>query len=515
MKKVILYFLMSAILLLNSCKTGKKENKVYTQTFEPKWESLIGNDIPEWLIEAKFGIYGHWGVYAVPAYHTEWYGKHMYNHEHDIYKHHVENWGDPAEFGYKEFVPLFKAERYNPEEWVEIIKQSGAKYAGLATVHHDGFCIWDSEFTRWNSMDMGPNRDLYGELVAELRENDIPVIATFHHIRTFNWYLPWVRSFWTEPDTAKRKEYAGRNYDIFDPEYGDLYWNEEVGRTRIEFLNEWRNKVKEVIDKYKPDIIWFDGGAFQEKSAGNLVQETLAYYYNKQVEWQKPVVVLNKLPGSMQFNFPYEMGVLTFEEGRDRPADEKRPWIDDMKIADQGWGYNTEQIYKEAPEIIRGLIDRVARGGGLLLNLSPKADGTIPEKQKETLKGIGDWLKINGEAIYGTRPWKIHAEGPVDKFFTTGKHPKWNFADNTDAGDVRFTVKENNLYVMALGWPEDMRLHIKSINSKENISSRIKSVGLLGWRKNKKRTVEEDGTHIVLPEVVNSVAVALKFELDK
>ncbi len=217
----------------------------------------------------------------------------------------------------------------------------------------------------------------------------------------------------------------------------------------------------------------------------------------------------------MQFNFPYEMGILTFEEGRDRQPNEKRPWIDDMKIADQGWGYVSGQNYKEAPEIIRGLIDRVARGGGLLLNLSPKADGTIPEKQKETLKGIGDWLKINGDAIYGTRPWKIHAEGPVDKFFTSGNHPKWNFADNTDAGDIRFTIKNNNLYVMALGWPEDMRLHIKSINNREDIASRIKSVSLLGSTKDVEWSVEADGTHVILPEVVDDVAVALKFELDK
>lgn len=501
------------LLLLNACKEGNKNRVVYNKVFEPTWESLSTNGIPEWLVDAKFGIYAHWGVYAVPAYQTEWYGKHMYNEEHAIYKHHAEKWGNPSVFGYKDFIPLFKAEHYNPAEWVDIIKQSGAKYAGLALVHHDGFCIWDTKFTRWNSVNMGPKRDLYGDFVAELRKNNMPVLATFHHIRTFNWYLPWAGPFWTVPDTVQRKKYAGKNYDIFNPEFGDLYWNEEVGRKKEDFIKEWRNKVTEVVDNYKPDMIWFDGGAFQEEKSARDVQELLAYYYNKQNEWQKPVVVLNKLPGSMVFNFPYEMGMLTFEEGRDRNPKESRPWIDDMKISDVGWGYVEGQIYKSANEIVDGLIDRVSRGGGLLLNLSPKADGTIPEGQKLSLKHVGEWLEINGDAIYSTRPWKIHAEGPTDKFISGGNHPKWNFTDNCNDEDVRFTIKKNNLYVMALGWPEDMQLHVKSINTRDDISSKIKDVQLLGSTKKVMWSIDENGTHIVLPEVVNDIAVALKFVL--
>ncbi|MEX0988214.1 MAG: alpha-L-fucosidase [Bacteroidales bacterium] len=508
-------FLIILMFLMGSCNSSKKKNEVFTQTFEPTWESLINNDIPEWLLDAKFGIYAHWGVYAVPAYFTEHYGKRMHKIGDHVYEHHLENWGDPSEFSYKEFIPMFKAEKYDPAEWVEIIKQSGAKYAGLATVHHDGFCIWDSEFTKWNSMDMGPKRDLFGEFAAELKKNEMPVIATFHHIRTFNWYLPWIGNYWQPVDSVEREKYLDKDWDIFNPEYGDLYWNDEVGRTREDFLVEWKNKVTEVLDNYEPDIIWFDGGAFRDETADNPVQEILAYYYNKQVEWQKPVVVLNKFPGSMEFNFPYELGILSFEEGRDRNANETRPWIDDMKIAHQGWGYNTDQIYKKAPEIVRGLIDRVSRGGGLLLNLSPKADGTIPEAQKEALRGVGKWLEVNGEAIFETRPWKIHAEGLEEKLRTPKPHPKWNFTDNIDARDIRFTVKDNNLYVMALSWPEDMHLHIKSIHSNDEIVDRIKNVQLLGSTKKVEWSVEEDGTHVVLPEVLNDVAVALKFTLSK
>jgi len=505
--------LLIFLFILSSCRIPSKEKKVYSHSFEPTWESLISNEIPDWLKDAKFGIYAHWGVYSVPAFETEWYGKRMYEIGSSVYEHHLKTYGDPSVFGYKELIPLFHAENYNPVDWADVIKQSGAKYAGFAVVHHDGFCLWDSKFTRWNSMNMGPKRDLYGDLVKELKKNDLKVIATFHNISTFNWYLPWIANFHSKPDSVKRKEYADKKWDIFDPEFGDLYWNDEIGSNKKDFIREWRNKVTEVIDIYKPDLLWFDGGIYQDESSVSEVQELLCYYYNKQNEWQKPVVVLNKLAGSMQFNFPKEFGMLTFEEGRDRLADEPGPWIDDMKISDRAWCYIEGQNYKTANEIVDGLVDRVSRGGGLLLNLSPKADGTIPEKQKTILREVGDWLKINGEAIFETRPWKIHAEGPQDKFLTQGNHPKWTFTDNCDSGDVRFTAKDNALYVIALGWPEDMQLLIRSIDSKNAISSgKIKSVNLLGSSEKVRWSVEKDGTHIVLPEKINDIALVLKFE---
>lgn len=507
--------LIIIFLFLGSCRNSSREKKTYSRTFEPTWESLSGNEIPEWLMDAKFGIYAHWGVYSVPAFETEWYGKKMYEIGSTVYDRHVKTYGDPSVFGYKEFIPRFHAEKFNPKDWAEIIKQSGAKYAGFAVVHHDGFCLWDSKFTRWNSMNMGPKRDLYGDLVKELRKKDLKVIATFHNLSTFNWYLPWIANFYSKPDSSKRKEYENKNWDIFDPEFGDIYWNDEIGSSKKVFIKEWRNKVTEVIDAYKPDLLWFDGGVFQDETSVSDVQELLCYYYNKQKEWIKPVVVLNKLAGSKQFNFPKNFGMLTFEEGRDRLADESRPWIDDMKISDKAWCYIEGQNYKSANEIIDGLIDRVSRGGGLLLNLSPKADGTIPESQKTILREVGDWLKVNGEAVFESRPWKIHAEGPQDKFLTKDNHPKWTFTDNCNSGDVRFTLKGNVLFVIALGWPDDMHLQIRSINSQQNIlTGAIKKVSLLGSSGRVEWSVEIDGTHIVLPEKLNDIALVLKFEID-
>ena len=500
-----------------SCKNPKSTLKVIDfKTYEPNWESLEGHPAPQWLMDAKFGIYAHWGVYSVPAYGFERYGSRMYETSTEFYKYHLKTYGDPSKFGYKDFAPMFKAEYYDPDKWAELIKVSGAKYAGLAVVHHDGFCLWDSRFTRWDVADMGPHRDLYGELVKALRKNDLKVIATFHHFNTFNYFLhyrndpsdpydPELRMQWI------KKQYKDTKWDIYDPQYGDLYWNQ--GKKFNDFMIDWKNKVEEVIDNYQPDIIWFDGGDFQDTTSENTILETLEYYLNKEKKWNKPVEVLNKLPASLKQNFPKPFGTLTFEEGRDRDLNETSPWIDDMRIGNSSWGYVEGQSYKDANEIIDGLIDRVSRGGGLLLNLSPKADGTIPDIQVKVLTQMGNWLKINGEAIYGTHPWIIHSEGPEKKAISPGPHLKPSFKD-CDSGDIRFTVNDNTLYAIALGWPENMQLIIKSINGQRKISSRgIANVSLVGSSKKVDWTLKEDGTHILLPEKLNDIALVLKFEV--
>jgi alpha-L-fucosidase len=493
------------------------QNDGKSKKFEATWESLTSHQVPEWLLDAKFGIYAHWGVYSVPAYATEWYPKRMYDMDNDVYRHHVNVYGDPENFGYKEFIPMFKAEDFDPDEWADLIEVCGAKYAGIAVVHHDGFCLWNSNHTRWNAANMGPKRDIYRDLVSALRKKeDMKVIATFHHIRTFNWYLPFQGNYEQPLDLAKKNQYLEKKWDIFDPKYGDLYWNSEVGRDRADFIKEWNNKVREVINNYQPDMIWFDGGSFQDQQSSKMVKELLSYYYNQGRKWQKPVEVLNKLPTTKKFNFPEEFGVLTFEEGRDRGPVVNRPWIDDMKISDQAWCYIEGQTYKSANEIIDGLVDRVSRGGGLLLNLSPKADGTIPEKQKDILREIGKWLKTNGDAIYGTRPWKIQAEGPEEKFFEGTQHKKWVFRDRCDSGDIRFTIKENSLYAIALDWPSNQKLIINSLKSDIKLSTvGIKSIILLGtsskinWERN------DTGLVLSLPENKSeNYAHVFKIELE-
>ena len=237
------------------------------------------------VISSKlFVIYAHWGVYSVPAYGNEWYARRMYDKQDrlGVCDYHRNKYGDQSTFGHKEFIPMFKVENYDPDEWADLIEKSGAKYAGIAVVHDDGFGLWDSDVSRWNAGRMGPKRDLCGDLVKALRRKQgMKVIATFHHIRTFDWFLPG------SPEAVQEGRKAG--WDLFDPEYADFYWNRYTGK-------------------------------FQEDDSQDIVLSVLSYYLNKSEQWGKQVDVLNKLPTSMRFNFPRQFGVLTFEEGRDRPA---------------------------------------------------------------------------------------------------------------------------------------------------------------------------------------------------
>lgn len=503
--RLCLAVILASVLLLGFAAEAE-ESQTDHEKYEPTWESLTRHSVPEWLLDAKFGIYAHWGVYSVPAYGSEWYGRLMYdkNNPRNVYEHHKETYGGPSEFGYKDFVPMFKAEHFDPDDWAEVIKQSGARYAGIAVVHHDGFALWDSEINRWNAGNMGPHRDLYGDLVKALRKKDLKVIATFHHIRTFNWFIP------------EDKEEAGKKgYDLFAPEYADFYWNEATS-TIEEFITLWKAKVMEVIEKYRPDVLWFDGGDFQGLDRGDDVGEVLANYYNKSLAWGKEVDVLNKLPVSGEFNFPRDFGVLTFEAGRDRPEYVDRPWIDDEKIGRQSWGYIENLEYRKVDELIDGLVDRVSRNGGLVLSLSPKANGELPEEQKDILLAMGKWLKVNGEAIYGTRPWKVQAEGPIDKLRTELKgHKRWVF-EKCSSEDIRFTRKGDDLFAVVLGWPDDGQLIIKSLGTDTKLSTAgISSVSLLGVKEELDWSRDSNGLTVLLPEEKPcEYAYAFKIELN-
>ncbi len=485
---------------------------VWAGKYEPNWESLTTHEVPQWLQDAKFGIYAHWGLYSVPAFGHEWYGKHMYNPAHPIHKKHVERFGDPSSFGYKDFIPMFTAENYNPDHWAKIIKQSGARYAGLAMAHHDNFGLWDSDVYEWHVGKKGPKRDLYGELVQALRRNDIKIAATFHMLRGYDWWLPGASAI------QQGKE-AG--WDLYDPAYKEFYFHRE-SNDRRKFVNLWQLKVREVIDKYQPDVLWFDGGDFQGVDTRQIVLDTLCHYLNKEALWGKKVDVLNKLPVSQKFNFPRVFGMLTYEKGRDRPITVDRPWVDDMRIGSDSWGYIEGQTYESPGTLLHSLIDRVSRGGGLFLSLSPQADGTIPQAQQDVLLEMGRWLKLNGEAIYATRPWKIHAEGDLDKFYNEyydlrRKLTKrsWRF-DQADAGDIRFTRSKDRktVYAIILGWPgAGETIQIESLN-KKNLDN-IQRISMPGCTQSISWNQNENSLNVTMPEKQPcDHAVVLKIDLN-
>ena len=451
--------------------------------YKPEWNSLITYKIPDWFLDSKFGIYAHWGLYAIPAFGNEWYAKHMYDPNNKIHQEHVRRCGPVSQFGYKDFIPQFKAEKFNPEAWAELLQTSGARYAGFSLSHHDGFGMWDSEVYRWNVGKMGPKRDLYGELVAELRKRNMRIVAPFHVIRGFNWYLPGYSQFDERFDTESIALGQSKNWDLYDPQYADFYWNKYTG-SFDDFLKQWMAKVVEVIGKYQPDIMWFDGGKFREGGYEREALQVLSHYLNSSDLWGKGVCVLNKLPVNMKFNFHEQFGVPNFEAGRDRGADfSQRPWNDDMRIGDQSWGYVEGQQYVSGRELLHGLIDRVARGGSLMLSLSPMADGSIPEGQRSSIGEVGLWLSSYGEAIYHTRKWVVQDEGGTEKLITKrhGDHFGWRF-DNCGPQDIRYTQSKDGkyLYAITLGWP-GAEVQFAALGKKSShIDKKIAAVSLLG-----------------------------------
>ena len=425
-----------------------------TDHYQPTWDSLNQHAIPQWFSDGKFGLYAHWGLYAVPGFGNEWYGKWMYDPSHEIHQQHVARFGNPAQFGYKDFIPHFTAERYDPDEWAELFANCGASYAGFSLAHHDGFGLWDSDVYRWHVGAMGPKRDLYGELADALRKQNLRLVAPFHIIRGFNWFLAgwnqWEQSF----NTAAIERGIAEGWDLFDPDFADFYWVQQTSDF-ADFFKAWQLKVREVIDKYQPDMMWFDGGKFREDGYEPVALEILAHYLNQSRRWGKDVLVLNKLPVSMQYNFHPDFGVINFEKGRDRPANYSRPWNDDMRIGDGSWGWVENQRYESAHTMLSKLIDCTARGGSMMLSLSPKADGTIPDGQRVPLLQMGEWLRLNGEAIYETLPWSTHAEGETDKLFEHRNNHRFWVYDKCNADDKRYTRSKagKTIYAMTLGIP--------------------------------------------------------------
>lgn len=423
--------------------------------YEEDWDSIRSHyEFPDWFCDAKFGIFVFWGPASVPQVGNDKYGRWMYSKSYltkgvDVRQYHEAHFGHSSEFGYKDFFPRFTMEHYDPEAWVSLFEESGARYIVPVAEMHDGYAMYASKHTRWNVMDVGPERDVMRMLVDQARERGLKVGLSSH--------FAWNRQFYPKWDPT---------FDTNDPEYEDLYGKPvpEDDPPTQEFLDHWWNRTTDIVEQYEPDILWFDFG-LDKPGFVPVHKKILAYYYNKGLEWNKEVVFQNK---NMRFDsFPEDLIVLDIERGRMTDS-YPLPWQTDTAVGKVSWTYIINENYKTSDFLITQLVDIVSKNGNLLLSIGPKADGTIGEQETAILKDFGAWLDINGEAIYETRPWKIYGEGPTT--YGENRPDKYKHNHHTEyydvdpgAADIRFTAKGETLYAISLGWPDNDVFRIESL----------------------------------------------------
>ncbi|HEX3471105.1 MAG TPA: alpha-L-fucosidase [Silvibacterium sp.] len=453
--------------------------------FQPNWDSLKNYKIPDWYQDAKFGIFIHWGLYSVPAFGSEWYPRAMYLQDSPEFKHHVETYGPQTTFGYKDFIPQFHAEHFDPAAWAALFKASGAKYVIPVAEHHDGFPMYATDLSDWSAAKMGPQRDLIGDLAKAIRAEGLHFGASSHRAEHY-WFLNGGRAFPSDVQDPKYAAFYGPAHIGIDPSKDD------TGHPDAAYLNDWLARSAEIVKKYNPELIYFDWWVHQKEFEPYL-QRFAAFYYNQAAKQGIQPVLFRKNEA-----FPDGTTVLDIERGQ---LDQIRTqhWQTDTSISNASWGYVKNDSYKSAESIVHQLVDIVSKNGNLLLNIGPRSDGTIPEEAQTILRQIGVWLKVNGDAIYGTRPWSVYGEGPT-------KVVAGSFHDTSGGAftpqDIRFTTKDGALYAIALGWPQDGHLTIHSLASTTNFN--VGEVTLLGSPAKISFTQETDGLHLNLPSKPDS-----------
>ena len=439
----------------------------------PSWESLrTSYKVPDWFRGAKFGIFMHFGIFSVPAHGNEWYEKFLYaggddsvlkvlggndmalgvnNGPRSTRAWHTEHFGSVDKFGYKDFIPMFKAERFDAEAWATLFQKSGARYVMPGAQHHENFAMWDSKVTPFNSMQMGPKRDIIGELAVAVRKHGMKLGVANHGIENFEFINPPL-------DLAEKMK--AEKVDLYDPRWADFYnYADRSNAAMKRFLVNWYERNVELIDKYQPDLIYFDNGVDQ-RHIDPLKLEIAAYYYNRAKSWGKEVSFTTKKAAFAPSgtNTKTIASILDFEGG---PPDGIRggSWVVDRPIGTSSWGY-VDGLKANSPETVIGwLVDTVSKNGTLLLNVSPKADGTIPQDQQDTLLAVGKWLATNGEAIYDTHAWT--------KFEEKGKD------------HIYFTVKGDTLYAIVMGKTAGTEIAINSL-PEGGPAGTVRSVAMLG-----------------------------------
>lgn len=466
--------------------------------FQPTWDSIQQNyKDPDWFRDAKFGIMMHWGIYSVPAHASEWYVRYMYGGNAAVMQWHTEHYGPPTKFGYKDFLPMYTAAKWDPDAWADLFKKAGAKYVLAPGEHHDGFSNWDSAINPYNSVNYGPHRDLDGDLIKAVRKAGLKTGISDHSFFHFV-FIP-----------------ALPGSDQFDPKWANFYnVADRSNAARIKFMHDWVAKRIETIDKYQPDMLWFDMAT--DHMTDPLKQKVSAYYFNRARQWGKEVGISAKQAA-------WVTGQIMDYEREGRAPMELVNWIwqPDDPITDK-FGYVTDQHPYKPDQFVWKIVENSSKNGNLLLNISPRADGTIPQEQQDVLLAIGKWMEVNGEAIYSTRPWTSYGEGPVAEAAAAAMvaiRAKGGFAGRTNgqnlggagvggggisrngytAKDIRFTTRGDTLYAMVMNWPGDEPVTITSLAENRSHRGKVKRVELLGHAGHLKFSQGAEGLKVTFP----------------
>ncbi|WP_425433625.1 alpha-L-fucosidase [Kineococcus rhizosphaerae] len=458
--------------------------------YQPTWESLQQYTAPRWYEDAKFGVFIHWGVYSVPAFGNEWYARNMYKQGTKEFEHHVATYGPHTEFGYKDFVEQFRAPQFDPAAWAATFHRAGAQFVVPVAEHHDGFAMYATERSDWNAAVRGPGRDVVGELGEAVRASGMVLGASSH--RAEHW---WFMNGGTEFDS-----------DVRDPAnaafYGPALRQETAPNEQ--FLEDWLLRTVELIDRHRPQVLWFDWW-IETPAFAPYLKLLAAYYYNSAARWGREVVINYKWQA-----YPDGAAVYDVERGALQGI-HPRVWQNDTSVGRTSWSWVPDQQYKTVGELVAELVDVVAKNGVLLLNVGPKADGTLAPEEVEILHGIGDWLTVNGQAIYGSRPWTIPGEGPT-------RLAAGSFVDATareyTGRDVRFTTRTDSagthLYAIPLGPVDGGVLRIRSWGTGAGLLGDYDDLTVLGGPGEVSARRTDEALEVDLPAGGSVVRVTLR-----
>ncbi len=490
--------------------------------FEASWESLKGWECPAWFRDAKFGIWAHWGPQC-QAEAGDWYGRGMYQEGGWQYKYHVEHFGSPAEFGMKDLCHAWKAERWNPEALVKLYKEVGAQFFFTLGQHHDNFDLWDSPYQEWNSVRVGPHRDIVGEWAKACKKYGLPLGVSIHGSHAWTWFegaqlfdgnltkedgytlnADGTEKWWKGLDPqelyAQRHEHS-TGWDQSRSIHGQWEWANGASLPSEGYKRKLQNRVLELINDYDPQMLYFDDTVLPFYGCDDQVgQNILAHFYNHSANrhgGRQQVVAMGKILNDEQ----KQLMLWDVERGVPDRA-QALPWQTCTCIG--SWHYDrgiyNRNGYKTADLVVKMLVDVVSKNGCLLLSIPLRGDGSIDEKELAILHDLKEWMDVNGESIFGTRPWTTFGEGPLAETSNPLNAQGFNEGLKYTAHDIRFNTKKDIVYATLMGWPQDNAVTIKSFAtaSVHMQGKRVRSAKLLGYGK-VPYTVDAEGLHVTLP----------------